>query len=239
MSIWWHLIYSSCDCSPLCGKLTLWLHLKAKRLLLCIFQVDFISLVGACKHKFVTSWFPFLPPFLLAVSPSWQQGKSGQGERRAWPRNCSQAPAPVQVGLLAGTLLSLSLVLQAKERDVEMHSCLLSNPPFFFFFLNRHHGLILYGWTLAWPVQKTHLQVFLIFDSASVWALIFLFVLKSPFIRFCCTFTLLLVSPSTLYTCLLCLHRTQCLNLHHYCAIESHRDFVLNNFVSWVECIKK
>lgn len=103
----------------------------------------------------MTSWFLFLPSFRLVVSPSWQWGKSGQGERRAWPRNCSQAPAPAQVGLLPGTLLSLSLVLQEKERDVEMHSCLLSNPPFFF---RRHHGLIFCVWTLAWPVQKNSPQ---------------------------------------------------------------------------------
>lgn len=62
----------------------------------------FHILVWACKHNSVTSWSLFLLPFLHAVFPSWQQGKSGQGEKKTWPRTSSQAPASVQVGLLCG-----------------------------------------------------------------------------------------------------------------------------------------
>lgn len=182
---------------------------------LCIFQVDFISLVGARKHNFVTSWFLFLPPFLLAVSPSWQQGKSGQGERRAWPRNCFKPQPLFKWGCL---LVHYSAFPSSCRRKRGMwKSILVSFLTHLFFFFHRHHGLIFCGWTLAWSVQKTHLQVFLIFDSAFVWALMFLFVLKSSLLHFSCTFTLLLLSPSTLYTCLLCLQRTQCPNLHRFC----------------------
>ncbi|MED6247327.1 hypothetical protein ATANTOWER_026164 [Ataeniobius toweri] len=49
----------------------------------------------------------------------------GQGERRAWPKSCSQAPALVQGGLLAYTLLSVSLVPQAKERGLDARFPLL------------------------------------------------------------------------------------------------------------------
>lgn len=82
------------------------------------------------------------------------------------PENCSQAPAPVRVGWLAGTPLSLSLVLQAKERDVEMHSCLLSNPPFFSSTATIAYSLRVN--TSLSCTKKTHLQVFLIFDYASL-----------------------------------------------------------------------
>lgn len=186
--------------------------------------------------QFVTSWFLFLPLFLLTVSPSWQQGKSGQGERRAWPRNCSQAPAPVQVGLLAGTLLSLSLVLQAKERDVEMHSCLISNP-LFFFLLRRHHGLILCGWTLAWPVQKNSPPGISDFWFCLCFGLDIPLCAEVSFLLHFLHFFFCHL-PHCTRVCFACTeHNVE--KRHHYCSVETQREFVLNNVVSWIKCIKR
>lgn len=61
---------------------------------------------------------------LLAAGQKWAGRKEGMAQKLL------SSPSPCSSGV-AGTLLSLSLVLQTKERDVEMHSCLISNPPFF------------------------------------------------------------------------------------------------------------
>ncbi|KAJ7998747.1 hypothetical protein DPEC_G00208080 [Dallia pectoralis] len=63
----------------------------------------------------------------------------------------TQAPAPVRVGLLASAPLSLSLVLQAIERDVDMLS-LISPRPFF-----HHHGLFPSGRPCS-VLNKVYLQ---------------------------------------------------------------------------------
>lgn len=212
--------------------------MKAKlKPIVCIFCKNFVPLVGACKQHFVTSWFLFCLPFSLLSFPLGSAAKVGREERRAWPRNCSQAPAPVRVGLLAGTLLSLSLVLQAKERDVEMHSCLFSNPPFFLSPPPWPNSLrVNSSLTCTKKLNSRYFRFLILLLFGPWYSSLYL---SLPLLIFCCTFTRLLLSPSTLYTCLLCLHRTQCLNLHHFCSTETHWDLVLNNVVTLVRCIKK
>ncbi|CAB1457617.1 unnamed protein product [Pleuronectes platessa] len=59
------------------------------------------------------------------------QGKSGQAEKRAWPRNCSQAPAPVRVGFLAE--------LSSDELSMLLDDMLFGKPyPLLFALLSSH-----------------------------------------------------------------------------------------------------
>lgn len=57
-------------------------------------QSTFTSLAGACKHNLVTAWFLLLPPFLLAVSPSWQREKVGR-ERGGHGPEIALKPQPL------------------------------------------------------------------------------------------------------------------------------------------------
>lgn len=118
--------------------------------LACLFRADSIS--NASIISWLHDFFPCLPFLscclsLLAAGQKWagsqwererERGRGGHGPETALK------PQPLfEWGFLLGTALSLSLVLQAKERDVEMHSCFISNPPFSFFCVCRHHGLTL------------------------------------------------------------------------------------------------
>lgn len=117
----------------------------------------FLSLSRAIFCLFFLSFFLPLPCFPLTVSASWQQGKSRQGERKAWPRKLLWSPSPCSSGVSCRYSAQPFPVLQAKESDVEMHSWLFSSSLLFFvgcFFFRRRHGSFFSGWTVAWPVQK-------------------------------------------------------------------------------------
>lgn len=166
MSIWWHVIYSLCDCYTLCSLTSQRFSLRASlRLLSWKFPLAFIS---RCQLVSTVLWlcdyFPaLLSPcglFLLAAGQKWAGREKGMAQKKKTP----EAPTP---GLLVVMCSSASLLL-AKKRDIEM-LCLIS--------------LILCGWNTSLTCTKSRLQVFLYFDSAFVWTSIFLFVVKSLFIH--------------------------------------------------------
>lgn len=104
---------------------------------------------GHKRTPSVTLWSLFLLCFLCALSPSLAAVPKWAGRERRHGPEPPLKPRPQPLlknrGCWWATLLSSALLSLAKERDVEIHCCRISN---------AFHGLILCRWILAWPVLK-------------------------------------------------------------------------------------
>lgn len=109
----------------------------------------FFFLRGHERTPSVTLWSLFLLCFLCALSPSLAAVPKWAGRQRRHGPEPPLKPQPQPLlknrGCWWATALSSALLSLAKERDVEIHCCRISN---------ACHGLILCRWILAWPVLK-------------------------------------------------------------------------------------
>lgn len=184
----------------------------------CDFQVFSV-------HASVCDFVIFFPASLLhAVSPSWQRGRSGQGKRKAWPKNLLKAPAHLS-GLACGyALLSFSLAPKIEGCWTIFSFCLKKKKVIVIVFSLAE--------SLAWPVPKK-----VIYRYFSV-LILPLFGPPFSFVHwnFPSLISVLLLhlekSPKTLYMCLLCFLTEQNLSQPKSCTLISYLHFVFS--VHWI-----
>lgn len=167
--------------APLCvvtlrGQLSHFTSEQNSTPLTCLHSV--FTPLQECIHEIFCD-FSLCFPFLGVVSPSWQWGKSGQAQKEGMAQKLLSSPSPCSSGVF--TLVHYSAFSSSCRQKWGMWKCIplfLTRLFFFFSFSTpppRPNSL----WvkTSLTCTKNSHFQVFLIFDSASVWALIFLFAL--------------------------------------------------------------
>lgn len=124
--------------------------------------------------------------FLLSLAPGSGSEVGRQTERGGHGPETAREPQPLfEWGFSLGTVLSLSLVLQAKERDVEMHSCLISSPSFFLVLLPPWPNSLWVNTSVTCSLKSPP-------GISHFWfcfhlAFLVVFAIKFPLNRFCCT----------------------------------------------------